>query len=179
MSPSRKIHNTAIAFIVGLVVAAPPAIAQSANGLDAFVGTWTINLEKSKMGRAGPSGVQTRRSPTFTWVFTPDGAGLRMNIYPEYPAPAPTKTLVVIPDGQQHTCAMKESCLSAPGDPREQSYSFSRVNSNLLARVFQIRGKDFEYNVYAVSQDGKTFVATSWNPEAPEFQNVQVFDKQP
>lgn len=131
------------------------------------------------MGRAGPDGAQTRRSPTFTWVFVPVGAGLNMHIYPEYPAPTPTKILSVIPDGKQYACEMKESCLSAPGNPREQSYAFSQVNTNVLVRVFQIRGKDFEYNLYAVSEDGKTFVATSWNPQTPEYQNVQVFEKQP
>jgi hypothetical protein len=178
--PGRK-QLVAVTLAVGLSVGAnvSSAVAQSANGLDAFVGTWTINLERSTLGRAGPTGTQTRRSPTFTWVFTPDGPGLRMNIYPEYPAPTPAKTLRVIPDGKQHVCAMKESCLSSPGDPAEQSYAFSQVNSNVLARVFQVRGKNVEYNIYAVSQDGKMFVATSWNPETPEYHNVQVFEKRP
>lgn len=178
---TKQIRCAVVAVAIGLVVAAsvPTAVAQSASGLETFVGTWKINLERSKMGRAGPNGVQTRRSNTFTWTFTPDGSGLRMNIYTEYPAPAPTKTLIVNPDGKQHVCEMKESCLSSPGDPKEQSYAFSKVNSNVLVRVFQVRGENVEYNVYAVSEDGKSFVATSWSPQTPEFQNVQVFEKQP
>jgi hypothetical protein len=178
---SGKIKFRVVAFAIGLgaAVFASSTIAQSSQGLDAFIGTWTINLEKSTMGRAGPTGTQTRRSSTFTWVFTPDGPDLRMEIYREFPAPTPAKTLQVIPDGEQHVCALKESCLSSPGDPAEQSYAFSQVNSNVLARVFQVRGTNVEYNIYAVSQDGMTFVATSWNPETPEYHNVQVFEKQP
>ncbi len=178
---TRQIRCTAVAVVFGLGLGAlePTAVAQTTSGLDAFVGTWKINLERSRMGRAGPSGAQTRRSNSFTWVFTPEGLGLRMDIYAEYPAPTPSKILSVMPDGKQHLCALKESCLSAPGDPKEQSYAFTQVNSNVLARVFQIRGENVEYNIYSVSKDGKTFVATSWNPETPEFQNVQVFEKQP
>ena len=176
---TKQICSAVFALTLGLGAWAPSAIAQTTTALDAFLGTWKINLERSKMGRAGPNGVQTRRSNTFTWVFTPEHSGLRMDIYAEFPAPAPTKTLVMNPDGKQHVCEMKESCLSSPGDPSEQSYAVSKVNSNVLVRVFQVRGENVEYNVYAVSEDGKSFVATSWNPQSPEFQNVQVFERQP
>jgi hypothetical protein len=165
--------------LAGLWVCLVPAGAQSADALSALAGTWKINLERSTMGRAGPNGVQTRRSASFTWVFTPEGSGLRMEIYTNYPAPAPTKVLHLVPDGRQHPCDMHESCLSTPGDPREQSYSFTQMNDHMGVRVFQVRGQSVEYNVYAVSADGKSFVATSWSPETPEYQNVQVFEKQP
>jgi metallo-beta-lactamase class B len=162
-----------------LQAAVPAASAQTASELGAFVGTWTINPAKSRMERAGPNAAQTQRSNTFTWVFSPEGQGLRMNIYADYPAPAPSTTLLVHPDGVQHPCEMQKSCLSKPGDPKEQSFAFWQMDPNLLARSFQVRGESVEYNVYAVSTDRKTFVATSWNPETPQYQNVQVFDKQP
>jgi hypothetical protein len=157
--------------------AAPGAQAEAA--LTAFVGTWTIDLARSRMGRAGPGGTQTQRSNSFTWVFSPDATGLRMNIYTEYPARAPSTTLSVVADGRLQACEMQKSCLGRPGDPKEQHYAFTLVNPNVLTRVFQVRGAAVEYNVYAVSKDGKTFVATSWSPETPEYQNVQVFDRQP
>jgi hypothetical protein len=180
-APVGRNHRAVVVLTLALAVSVsvPSVEAQSAGGLAAFAGTWTINLERSTMGRAGPNGVQTRRSNAFTWVFTPDVRGLRMDIYADYPAAVPTKTLAVIPDGRQHPCEMKESCLGAPGDPKEQSYSFSQMNGNMLVRVFQVRGVSVEYNVYAVSADGGTFVATSWSPQTPEFQNVQVFEKGP
>jgi hypothetical protein len=165
--------------LAGWCACASSAGAQPDHGLGAFAGIWKINRERSSLGRAGPTGVQTRRSATFTWVFTPEGAGLRMEIYAEYPAPAPTKVLHLVPDGRQHPCAMQESCLSSPGDPKEQSYAFTRMDGHMGVRVFQVRGQSVEYNVYAVSVDGTTFVATSWSPQTPEYRNVQVFERQP
>lgn len=173
-------RGAAFAAAVAIALAASPAAAQSvAAGLAPFVGTWTINLDRSAMGRAGPGGVQTRRAPTFTWRFTPNTEGLKMEIFAQFPAPAAAKTLLVRADGKQHVCELQESCLGTPGDPKEQTYAFTLSNPNVLVRVFEIRGKPVEYNVYAVSADGKSFVATSWNPETPEFQNVQVFEKRP
>jgi hypothetical protein len=49
----------------------------------------------------------------------------------------------------------------------------------MLMRLFYIKGKISEYSTYAVSTDGRTFTLISWSPETPEFQNIQVFEKQP
>jgi hypothetical protein len=49
----------------------------------------------------------------------------------------------------------------------------------MLVRVFQVRGENVEYNIYTVSTDGRSFVATSWSPQTPEYRNVQVFERQP
>jgi hypothetical protein len=74
---------------------------------------------------------------------------------------------------------MQESCLNSPGDPKEQSYAFTQVDGRVGVRVFQLRGQSVEYNVYTVAADGRTFVATSWSPQTPQFRNVQVFERQP
>ena len=159
--------------------AATPVAAQPAKGLADFAGAWTINLDRSIMERAGPNAVQTRRAGSFTWVFTPEGAGLKMEIYTTYPAPSATKTMAIVVDGRQHGCQMAESCLSTPGDPKEQSYAFTQAGEHMLTRVFEVRGQPVEYNVYTLSKDGRSFVATSWSPETPEYRNVQVFEKRP
>lgn len=168
---------------VGLLAAAAlflfAADAQSAPDLSAFIGIWKFNPQLSRMERAGPNGVQTQRSSTFTWVFGAEAGGLRMNIYAEYPAAAPSVTMFVNPDGLQHPCEMRKSCLSKPGDPKDQSFAFRQVEPNMMARVFQIHGRDVEYNFYVVSTDHKTLVAISWDPQTPQYRNSQVFERQP
>jgi hypothetical protein len=130
------------------------------------------------MERAGPGKAQTQRADTFTWVFVQKGAGVDLHIYHEYPAPAPSKVMAVNTDGQFHPCQMQESCLSTPGDPKEQSFAFWQMDARMAVRIFRIRGVVTEYNAYSVSDDGKTFVATSWSPATPQYRNTQVFVRQ-
>jgi len=168
----------AIAMLAVMAASAPRALAQPESSMAAFVGTWALDPAKTTMERAGPSGVQTRRADSFTWVFVPHGRYVDLNIYHEYPAPAPSKIMAVVTDGKFHPCAMKESCLSTPGDPKEQSFAFWQMDARMAVRIFRVRGVVTEYNAYAVSADGKTFVATSWSPQTPQYRNTQVFVRQ-
>jgi hypothetical protein len=164
----------------GLVLAASASVANaaSATGLEAFVGRWQMNVAKTKMGRMGPNGKNIVRAPTFTWVFTADGRGLKMDVYSEYPQPAPTRTMTVIADQKARPC-LSQTCLTTGGDPNEQTYAYYRMDSHMLARLFYTKGQVVEYSSYAVSMDGKVLTIISWSPETPEYQNIQVFDKQP
>jgi hypothetical protein len=173
----RALRLMAIGFVAAVLAASVSA--QEAGDLGAFVGRWQINPGKTKMGRVGPDGHTTVRSPTFTWIFSADGTGLRWDIYAEYPQPAPTRSMALVPDGKLRPCKVKGSCLSTGGDAREQTYAHFRMDSHMLARIFYTNGKVTEYNTYAVSADGKTFTTISWSPENPEYQNIQVFDRQP
>jgi len=185
MSASKQIRAAGIAvaiavvIVLGLVASAPPASAQSASDLSAFAGRWQMNAAKTKMGRFGPNGKNISRGPTFTWVFTPQGPGLRMDVYYEYPQPAPTRSMTMIADGKQRPCEGKAPCLTTGGNPKEQFYAYYMIESRMVARLFYDKGQIVEYCTYAVSQDGKTFTSISWSPETPEYQNIQVFDKQP
>ena len=169
-----------VALMTGLALGATaPAKAQAPVGLSPFVGVWRVNLEKSRMGRAGPGGETQARAETFTWVYRSKGANLAWDIYHEYPQEKPSKSMTVIPDGRYRPCEMDESCLSRPGDPKEQSYAFWQMTPYTFARVFQVKGKPVEYNVYAAAPDGKSFTTTVWSPETPQWQTVMVFEKQP
>ena len=126
----------------------------------------------------GPNGANLVREPTFTWVFSAQGAGLRMEVYQKYPQPEPTRSFDVITDTKQRPCLSK-TCLSTGGDPKSQSYAYWQMDSHLLARLFYVKNEVDEYSTYAVSTDGKTLTIISWNPSKPEYQNIQVFDKQP
>lgn len=190
MSMIQQIRYAVIATAMGLGLSlsvstafaqSAPAAAQSKPDLSKFAGRWQMNAAKTKMGRMGPTGANIVRSPTFTWTFTPEGPGLRMDVYTEYPQPAPTRTMTLIPDGKLRGCDTKNktACLTGGGDPKDQTYVYHYLDSHLVARVFYIKGEVYEYSHYTVSRDGKTFTAVSWGPDTPEYHNIQVFDKQP
>ena len=184
MALNRTIGALALTAALALGCAAPLATAQapnpqSSNPTAAFAGTWKVNLGRSRMGREGPNAAAQPRADTFTWVYKVQGKNLKWLIYHEYPLPTPSKTMTVIPDGKYRPCEMQETCLSRPGDPKEQSYAFWQMGPRMMARIFRVKGVPTEYNVYALSPDNKTFVTTVWSPETPEYQTVMVFDKQP
>jgi metallo-beta-lactamase class B len=172
-------HDRLKPLVIAQAASAQAASAQSGSRLDAFVGRWQMNAAKTKMGRMGPTGKNLVRSPTFTWIFTPEGPGLRMDVYAEYPLPAATRTMTMIADGKPRPCEGPAPCLTTGGDPKDQSYTYYPIESRMVARLFYDKGQVVEYSTYAVSPDGKTFTSISWSPETPEYQNIQVFDKQP
>jgi hypothetical protein len=176
------IRGAALALVIGCFAgaAAPAWTAETAHDVSAFAGRWQMNAAKTKMGRMGPTGQNIVRAPTFTWIFTPEGQGLRMDVYNEYPQPAPTRTMTLIPDGKLRKCdsANKTACLTRGGDPSEQTYVYHQIDPRLVARIFYIKGEVYEYSHYTVSRDGKTFTVVSWGPDTPEYHNIQVFDRQ-
>ena len=101
-----------------------------------------------------------------------------MDVYTNYPQPAPSRTARVITDGRMLPCESKSSCLTAGGDPNEQTYAFQKIDSHTLTRLFYVKGNIYDYSTMCVSTDGKTLTLISWAPETPEYQNIQVFDKQ-
>ena len=155
------------------------SLAQTAGGgLQAYVGTWRLNPAKTKMGVNGPSTPTPLRDPTFTWIFTPESYGVLMNVYTKYPQAKPDRVLKINPDGKIHPCETKEPCLPSGGDPKDQAYAYHKIDGHMISRLFYVKGKIAEYDTYAVSQDGKTLTIVAWHAPTPEYQNVQVFDKQ-
>jgi hypothetical protein len=157
-----------------------PACAQTAKDLSAFVGRWQIDLSKTRMGRFGPSGQNMVRAASFTFIFEPEKHGLLIHVYEKYPQPAPTRTMNINLNGKLHSCENAAvACLTVGGDAAEQSYAYHKVDSHMLVRLFYLKGSISEYSTYAVSTDGKSFTMMSWSAETPEYQNIQVFEKQP
>ena len=166
--------------ILGLTffIAAPSAFAASASDLSAFMGIWKINPGKTTMGRNGPTGQNTLRSATFTFAFVRDDKGPRMDVYSQYPQPAPTRSQRVVTDGTVLTCESKESCLTIGGDPKEQTYEWFPIDSHMLVHIFWVKGREYDHSTMSVSTDGKTMTLISWAPETPQYENIQVFEKQ-
>jgi hypothetical protein len=150
------------------------AVGQKGDDLNAFVGRWKIDLSRTHMNR----GNNITRSDSFTFIFQPSENGLTMQVYAQYPQPAPTRTSTIIPDQQIRPCASAGGCLTVGGNPAEQSYAYYQIDSRLLLRVFYLKGEASEYSTYAVSADAKTFTMIAWGAEAPDRQNIQVFDRQ-
>ena len=157
---------------------AAPASAQT-RAASPFVGTWKLNIPKSHMGFDGPSVVTPMRGPTFTWIFTAKPYGLQQEVFDSYPAPTPARTIEVRTDGKAYPCTTTTSCLPGGGDPKDQTIAYWRLDDHMMARVSYVKGQVLEYDSYSISEDGKTFVVTAWKAPHPEWQNVQVFDKQP
>jgi hypothetical protein len=173
-------RNLAAATVLAALAIAPGAVAQSRPAsMQPFVGTWKLNIPKSHMGFDGPNVVTPMRGPTFTWIFSATPYGLKQEVYDAYPAAAATRTLEVRTDGKAYPCLTTTSCLPGGGDPKDQTIGYWRLDDHMMARISYVKGQILEYDSYAISEDGKTFVVTAWKAGHPEWQNVQVFDKQP
>jgi hypothetical protein len=168
---SRTASITAVVLALWSASSPVPA-AQTAAALSAFVGRWQIDSARTSLRRGNLS-----RSATFTFIFVPQGAGLKLDIYENYPQSMPTRSATIVPDRHKHGCENPKGCQTVGGDPAEQSYAYFQIDPHLLIRVFYTRDVVTEYTTYAVSADGKTFTLISWGSDDPEKQNIQVFDR--
>jgi hypothetical protein len=175
MTYSRICARVSAAAVLMLFLLSVPARAQSSYDLSAFVGRWKIDLARTHMNR----GNNITRSSTFTFVFSPQGAGLTLDIYSEYPQLAPSRSNPILPDHKLRSCQTGTGCLTVGGDPADQSFAYFQIDSHMLMRIFYEKGQVSEYSTYAVSADGRTFTMIAWGAEAPDRQNIQVFEKQP
>jgi hypothetical protein len=176
----RESIRLTLAIVAGIAfgIATLAVSADSGNDLSGFVGRWQIDPDKTKMGRTGPRGKDILRSNTFTFVFTPDAPGLKMEVYAQYPQPAATRTMNLIADGKARVCPSKTPCMTAGGSPNEQTYAWYQMDAHMLARLFWVKGAMYDYSSLSLSSDNKTLTLISWAPETPYYQNIQVFNKQ-
>lgn len=169
-----------LAFFAGALT--PPVQAQSSQVgvyLGAFIGRWTIDPAQTRMGRNGPGQPNILRSASFTFLFRPAAQGIRMDVYAQFPQPAPTRSMAVVPDGRPHPCEGPASCLTAGGDPKDQTFVVKAIDQHLITRLLYVNGRLYDSSTMAVSADGRTLTLISWAPETPQYQNIQVFEKQP
>ena len=145
----------------------------------ALVGRWQIDLSRTHMGRFGPTGHNMVRAPGFSLAFVPDGDHVRIDVYADYPQPAPTRRMAMYMDGRLHRCGDPASCQTMGGEPQDQSYIYFEVNPRLFVRRFFVKDQLTEYSTYAISADGATFTMIAWSPETPQYQNIQVFSRAP
>jgi hypothetical protein len=186
LSLNKKIGGAivagALSLTLGLGLMASTALAAGpmAKDVSGYAGVWHMNASLTKMGRFGPNGKNIVRGSNFTWVFSPIKGGLKMEVFYDYPQAKPNRTMALIPDEKAQPCdSGGQPCLTTGGNPKEQTYRYYSINPHMLARVFYNKDEIVEDSTYSLSTDGKRLTIISWDPATPEWQNIQVFDKQP
>jgi hypothetical protein len=152
--------------IVGTLVAVGSASAAlAASAPDPALGTWTLNLDKSKF----TSGMAPK-SQTRTYAQTPDGIALTVT--------------GVAADGSaissQSTFKYDGKDYPITGSSDYDTLSLKRVNGSTVKSVQKKAGKFVGTTVRTVSGHGKVLTLTSKGKSATgtSFHNVAVYDKQ-
>jgi hypothetical protein len=159
---NRRTTLKGIALLSMVACAFPQAsFAQSSS----LIGTWKINLEKSKFtpGTAPRSQTNTCQQ---------DGQNIKGTVQTiDAQGNATTAVLMHIYDGQPHPVA---------GNPNYDARSYTRVDANTLISASMKAGKLVQVATIVISPDGKTFTTTSTGIQLNGLMgtNIQVSDKQ-
>lgn len=148
----------AVAAIGALSLGAGVAQAQ-----DPMVGTWTLDVAKSKYD-PGPL------PKSATVVISPDGKGLKIAVDAEMPS-GPMKW------GYANARDGKDTPVT--GNPNYEMVSVSQANPNESTITYKRGGKAVATSKVAVSKDGKTMTVTSEGTDAKgqKFNNVGHYAK--
>jgi hypothetical protein len=160
---SSTLARVAIGLAVGLFGLTVLAAAQSK---DPFVGSWRLNVAKSKY-TPGP----TPKSVTSTYEAA--GKGYKVSVKNE-PASGPV---------QQYSYTSNLDGTDSPvtgNNPNADTVSVKRIDANTLEVVNKKGGKVTTTQRNAVSGDGKTRTVTTTGTDAQgqKVNNVAVFEKQ-
>jgi hypothetical protein len=160
--PIRLTFHVAGAIIL-IAALGTTAHAQSANP---FLGTWKVNVGKSKYSNGAPprSSVTTIEAAGSGVKYTVDqvsstGETLHWEFTGAY-------------DGKDNKVVGK--------NPNGDSVALTRVGANTVRQVNKLGGKVTITQVAVVSADGKTrtLTATGTNPQGQPVNNVTVYDRQ-
>ena len=152
--------------VVGTIIAAGCGIAAgAAESPDPVVGTWTLNLAKSKF----PPGA-TPQSQTRTYTQSADGTSLTV--------------AGVAADGtalsQKSTFKYDGKDYSFSGSPGWDTIALKKVNNSTVNSTLKLGGKPVGTSVRSISDHGKTLTLTTNAKDAKGKKNhaVAVFDRQ-
>jgi hypothetical protein len=152
--------------LLGLAIAGlphQPGFAQS----DPFLGTWQMNLAKSKYssGTAPRSATVNIQADGQNHKVITTGTGADGNPF--------SNTITLVFDGIAHP-------LTGNPNPNSDAVADTRIDAYTLIRSFTKAGKLVETVTYVVSPDGKTMTtpATGVNANGQPVNFIAVFDKQ-
>ncbi len=147
-----------LAAVVLMLTAASVLLAQS----DPFVGTWTLNVAKSKFN-PGPA----PQSSTRTW----DASGMVMVNGINTAGKATSYGYTIKDDGKEY------STMGAIPNTADK-ISAKKVDANTYQATFTKAGKQVETTSFKLSNGGKTLTihAKGMSPAGP-FDNLQVWEK--
>jgi hypothetical protein len=148
--------------LAGLLVAAAPAIA-SANP-DPFVGTWVLNLEKSKY-TPGPM------PKSAIVVYSAEGDGLKVV--------AKTVNAEGKDTGVEFTLTLDGKDSPVTGSPDYDMISSKRVSSNKIEFTRKKGGEVVQTGTMTVSEDGKTrtVITDGKNAAGETIHSEAVYDR--
>jgi len=132
---------------------------------DPLMGTWKLNLTKSKFGRSGSPGEITRKHEPI-----PNGIKITRPLVDANGKPT-TGTWTMKFDGKDYP---------VPGDPNLDTLSMKRIDAYTVEAIAKKDGKVTNTMRWDISKDGKTFTWTSKRILPPEQAGttVRVYDKQ-
>jgi hypothetical protein len=152
--------------IIGTLLAVGAGtVASAADAPDPIVGTWKLNVDKSKYD-PGPG----PKSQTRTYAQTADGIALTFKGVSSDGTPMTGESTFKY-DGKDYPIT---------GSPDYDTLTLKRVNANTVKSSQKLAGKVVGTTVRTVSADGKTMTLTSKGTDSKgvKFNNKGVFDKQ-
>jgi hypothetical protein len=130
---------------------------------DPFVGTWNLNVAKSKYNPGPPPQTQTR-----TW----DASGMVMVKGVNAAGKAMSYGYTIKDDGKEYP-----TMGSIPNTA--DKISAKKTSSDMYEATFTKAGKQVETTTFKVSKDGKTLtIHAKGMTDAGKFDNTQVWEKQ-
>ena len=154
------------ALLVGTVVACGAGtVALAADAADPVVGSWTLNLEKSKFN-PGPA----LKSQTRTYAQTADGITLNVEGVNSDGSSMSQQTTYKY-DGKDYTFT---------GAPNFDALSLKRIDAHTVESTQKKAGKVVGKTTRTVSKDGKVLTLSSKGKDAKgaAYDDVTVFDRQ-
>lgn len=152
--------------LVGAILALGASVAlAAAPAADPVIGSWTLNLAKSKFSADHAPKSQTR-------TYTNSAKGIVLTV----------KTIAA--DGKEHTSTMTFEADGKPyamtGNPAIDTVAVTRVNSHTVTSVQTKGGAPAGTSVRHVSKDGKTLTLTQKGTLAAggNYEDVSVYDRQ-
>jgi len=146
-----------------LAVAVPAALATAQSG-DPVLGTWTLNVAKSKYSLGPAPKIQTR---TYTaaangYKFSAKGVDAE--------GKATTTEFTAAYDGKFH---------AVTGNPAVDSIMVKKIDANTVEATQTKGGKPVSKTTRAISKDGKTLTSTAHgkNAAGKAYTNVEIFEK--
>jgi hypothetical protein len=159
MGRTRRILMSAAVLATAL-----PAIAAMTQATDPAMGTWVLNVAKSKYD-PGPG----PKSLTRTYAATPNG----YKFSSDGVNAAGEKTHV------EFTVAFDGKYYPMTGNSIADSIMVKRVDANTVESTQKKDAKEVTHTTRVLSKDGKTLTSTAkgTNAEGKPYTNVEVFDK--
>jgi hypothetical protein len=160
---NRRTFTTTALLGLAVATALPQAGLAQSNPL---IGTWKLNLAKSKYSPGPPP-----RSNTATWEAVGQGFRATAEGIDAQGKPTKTDSGVVFFDGKSYP---------RTGNPAYDASSYKQVNASTFEFTRTKAGKVVEVNTTVLSADGKsrTNTQTGVDEKGQQINNVYVYDKQ-